>query len=177
MSCQPCKCQYQGGCSFRSFLEHQALVDEFAEAHGNNPLQWSEAKYGSIRCTVCEWRKPIFQMVRCRRRHVQLPPMRPGSTAQANAEFSKTKQRAQKYTSQPRSEDQKLKMHNWKIHFFSSFCMSCCIYSHKALQTNCAHSKSNCRQLPEPWGRVYSDHQAYGRNEQHMRALLGGKVL
>ena len=156
--------------------EHQGMVDQLSEEHGH-PLQWAGEKYSSIRCLKCEWRAPLFDMIRQKKQHKTLAPICSGSMQQANVAFEKLKQWLAKYNSKPRNTEQKLAMHSWAVHPYSVFCLKCGIYLHKVPRGDAPHCKDNCGNLPDPWKRVHNDHLASGRTERQLRALLDGQFL
>ena len=156
--------------------EHQAIVEQLTEEHGH-PLQWGGEKYSSIRCTKCEWRAPLFDMIRQKKQYKTLAPVCTGSTKLAIGCFEQLKQWMAKYNDKPRNAEQKLKMHTWAVHPFSVFCLKCGIYLHKVPRGDAPHCKDNCCNLPDPWKRVYNDHLATGRTKRQVRALLDGKFL
>ena len=156
--------------------EHQGVVDQLAGEHGH-PLIWAGEKYSSIRCTTCEWRCPLFDMIRQKKQYKTLAPICTGNTRQALAHCDNLKKWVAAYNSRPRTRDQKMNMHTWEHHPFSVFCKSCGIYLHKVPRGDAPHNKDNCGGLPDPWKRVAADHLASGRNEAQVRNLLDGRCI
>eukprot|EP00435_Cladocopium_sp_Y103_P027596 s2860_g6.t2 len=156
--------------------EHQTIVDQFADEHGH-PLQWGGEKYSSVRCTKCERRAPLFDLIRQKKQHKTFAPVCKGTRKEANASFEHLKQWLAKCNSRPRNAEQKTAMHSWAVHHYSVFCLKCGKYLHKVPRGDAPHTKDNCCSLPDPWKRVYNYHLATGRTERQLRALLDGKFL
>ena len=88
------------------------MVDQLAGEHGH-PLIWAGEKYSSIRCTTCEWRCPLFDMIRQKKQYKTLAPVCTGNTRQALAHCDNLKKWVAAYNSRPRTRDQKMNMFHW----------------------------------------------------------------
>lgn len=62
--------------------KHQGVVGQLAAEHGH-PLIWAGERKSSIRCTTCEWRRPLFDMIRQKKQYETLAPACTGNTGKS----------------------------------------------------------------------------------------------
>ena len=158
--------------------KHQALVHRIGEEHGGEVI-WSGEKYGPVRCRNCEWRQPLFMILRQNRNALKSAsslglPLCPGTTRASDADFDGLTRWLAAYKGRRRAHAQRQKMHEWQSHTYTIFCVQCNLYLHRAPYQNSAADRDNCLDFPDLWSRVMKAEVAANRTWQQRLAIYDG---
>ena len=152
--------------------QHQEIVDKIGTQHGH-PLLWCGLKYAPVRCVRCEWRAPLFELIRQSRTDIPVP-----RCTRNPSEVSKIFAEVQTWVRKYEKRKKTTAMHQWECHSYTAHCTKCGIYVHrltKAPRGEPYYAKDNCGALlPNPWSRVYKDTLASGRSLQVRRQMFEG---